>query len=88
MESVTLHLSGSLEQALINSFFLPLAQILSGTLLSIHDSPFPADDQDTVGTSPAPPDPTGKVYCPLFPPPSPCRLSAYLVTDVTKPIGD
>ena len=56
MESVTLHLCGSLEQALINSFFLPLAQILAGTLLSIHDSPFSA---------------AGKVYCPLFPPPPP-----------------
>ena len=56
---------------LINSCFLsPLAQILAETRLSIHDSPFPADDQDTVGTFPAPPDPTGKVYCPLPPPPS------------------
>ncbi|CAH3176786.1 unnamed protein product, partial [Porites evermanni] len=35
-------------------------QILAETRLSIHDSPFPADDQDTVGTFPAPPDPTGK----------------------------
>ena len=56
---------------IINSCFLsPLAaQILAETRLSIHDSPFPADDQDTVGTFPAPPDPTGKVYCPLPSPP-------------------
>ena len=55
---------------LINSWFLlPLAQILVETPLSIHDSPFPADDQDTVATFPAPPDPTGKVY--FSPPPRP-----------------
>ena len=55
---------------LINSwFFLPLAQILADASLSIHDSPFPADDQDIVATFPAPPDPTGKVYCPPPPPP-------------------
>ena len=59
-------LSESLERALINScFHLPLAQIPAETPVSIHDSPFPADDQDTVATFPAPPDPTGKVYCPL-----------------------
>ena len=34
--------------------------------------PFPADEQDTVGsTFPAPPDPTGKVLSPLAPSPSP-----------------
>ena len=59
---------------LINScFLLPLAQIPAETRLSIHYSPFTADEQDTVGTFPAPPDPTGKVSCPLAPPPSvPC----------------
>ena len=57
-------LSESLEQALINScFLLPLAQIPAETRLSIHDSPFFAHEQDTVGTFPAPPDPTGKVSC-------------------------
>ena len=74
---------------LINSWFLlPLAQILAETPpLSIHESPFPTDDQDTVATFPAPPDPTGKVSCPLPPPcPSP-PLPALLITDVTKPIG-
>ena len=57
---------------LINSFFLlPLAQIPAETRLSIHDSPFFADEQDTVRTFPAPADPTGKVSCPpaLFSPP-------------------
>ncbi|CAH3158530.1 unnamed protein product, partial [Porites lobata] len=33
-------------------------QILAETRLNVHDSPFPADAQDTVGTFPAPPDPT------------------------------
>ena len=71
---------------LINSWFLlPLAQILVETPLSIHDSPFPADDQDTVATFPAPPDPTGKVY--FSPPPPPRKFSAFPVTDVTKPVG-
>ena len=78
----------SLEQSLINScFLLPFAQILAEIPLSIHDSPFPADLQDTVGTFPAPPDPTGKVPCPLSPLP-PRKVSAYSVTDVTKRIGD
>ena len=68
-------LSERLEQGLINScFLLPPAQILAETpSLSIHDSPFPADEQDTVGTFPAPPDPNGKVSCALAPPLSvPC----------------
>ena len=82
---------------LINSCFLsPLAQILAETRLSIHDSPFPADDQDTVGTFPVPPDPTGKVYCPRPPPPThthtptpthptpPPQFLALLITDVTN----
>ena len=84
---------------IINSCFLPplAAQILAETRLSIHDSPFPADDQDTVGTFPAPPDPTGKVYCPLPPPPPPPththththptpppQFRALLITDVTN----
>ena len=54
---------------LINScFLLPFAQIPAETRLSIHDSPFFAHEQDTVGTFQAPPDPTGKVSCPLAPP--------------------
>ena len=59
---------------LINScFLLPLAQILAETRLSIHDSPFPADDEDTVERFPAPPDPIGKAYYPLARLPSvPC----------------
>ena len=77
-------LSESLEQALINScFLLPFAQIPAETPLSIRVSPFPADDQDTVGTFPAPPDPTGKVSCPPAP-----QFPAFPITDVTKPIGD
>ena len=66
-------LSESLEQALIIScFLLPLAQTPGETPLSIHNSPFPADDQDTVGrTFSAPPDPTSKVSCPPAPPPLP-----------------
>ena len=71
---------------LINScFLLPLAQILAETRLSIHDSPFPTDDEDTVGTFPAPPDPTGKVSFPLPPSPLPSRIPqflALLITDV------
>ncbi|CAH3184110.1 unnamed protein product [Porites evermanni] len=71
-------LSKSLEQALINScFLLPFAQILAETRLSIDDSPFFAHEQDTVGTFPAPPDPTGKVYCPL-PPQVPSSLPSQL----------
>ena len=84
-------LSESLEQALINScFLLPLEQIPAETPLSIHDLPFPADDQDTLGrTFPAPPDPTGKVSCPPAPPPLPTtEFPAFPVTDVTKPVGD
>ena len=82
-------LSESLEHSLINScFLLPLAQIPAETPLSIHDSPFPADDQDTVRrTFLAPPDPTGKVSCPQPPPPRP-QFPAFPITDVTKPIGD
>ena len=56
-------------------FLLPFAQILAETPpLSIHDSPFPANEQDTVGTFSAPPDPTGEVSCPLAPPLSAPRL--------------
>ena len=89
MESATLHY-----QALINfCFLLPFAQILAETPpLSIHDSPFLADHQDTVGTFKAPPDPTGKVSFPLAlpppPPPPPAKFPASPIIDVTKPIGD
>ena len=73
---------------LINScFILPFAQIPAETRLSIHDSPFFAHEQDTAGTFPAPPDPTGKVSCPTAPR-SPPKFLALLITDVTKPIGD
>ena len=63
------------------------------TRLSIHDSPFLAHEQDTVGLFPAPPDPNGKVSYPpalsLFSPPPPTpQFLALLITDVTKPIGD
>ena len=87
-------LSESLEQALINScFLLLLAQIPAETPLSIHDSPFPTEDQNTVGrTFSAPPDPTGKVSCPAAPPPPfppvPCLPNHRSVTDVTKPVDD
>ena len=83
VESATLHY-----QALINScFLLQFAQILAETgPLSIHDSSFPADHQDTVGTIQAPPDPTGKVYCPLSPPAP--KFPAFPITDVTNRIGD
>ena len=82
-------LSESLEQALINScFLLPLAQIPAETPLSIHDSPFPADDQDTVGrTFSVPPDPTGKVSCPPAPLPAP-QFPALPITDVTEPVDN
>ena len=41
---------------LINScLLLPFVKIPAETLLSIHDSPFPTYDQDSVGTFPAPP---------------------------------
>ena len=61
---------------LINScFLLPLAQIPAETRLSIHDSPFFAHEQDTVGTFSASPDSAGEVSCPpalsLFSPPPP-----------------
>ena len=69
MESVTLHYLKAWNR-LINSCFL--AQIPAETRLSIHDSPFFAHEQDTVGTFPAPPDPTGKV-------------PAFSITYVTKP---
>ena len=91
MESATLHYLKAWNTLISSCFLLPLAQILAETRLSIHDSPFPADDQDTVETFPAPPDPAGKVYCPLSPPPPPPpyprKFSAFPVTDVTKPIG-
>ena len=85
MESATLHC-----QALINScFLLPFAQIPAETRLSIHDSPFFAHEQDTVGTFPAPPDRTGKVSCPTaLSLPHPPQFPAFPITDVTKPIGD
>ena len=72
VESATLHYLKAWNTLISSFFLLPLAQILAETRLSIHDSPFPADDQDTVGTFPAPPDPTGKVSCPPAPllPPS------------------
>ena len=68
MESVTLQYLKAWSR-LINSCFL--AQIPAETRLSIHDSPFFAHEQDTVGTFPAPPYPTGKV-------------PAFLITYVTK----
>ena len=82
-------LSESLEQALINScFLLLLAQIPAETPLSIHDSQFPADDQDTVGrTFSVPPDPTGKVSCPPAPLPAP-QFPALPITDVTEPVDN
>ena len=97
MASATLHYQT--HQLFNSSTHQPLAQILAETRLSIHDSPFPADDQDTVGTFPAPPDPTGKVYCPLPPPHThtphptppppphptpPPQFLALLITDVTN----
>ena len=82
-------LSERLEQGLINScFLLPPAQILAETPpLSIHDSPFPADEQDTVGTFPAPPNRTGKVFLSPTPLPPVPRLPNHR-SSVTKPIGD
>ena len=64
MESATLHYLKAWNRLMNSCFLLPFAQILAETRLSIHDSTFPADQQDTVGTFPAPPDPTGKVSCP------------------------
>ena len=57
---------------------------MAETPLSAHDSTFPAGEQDTVGTFPAPLDPTGKVSCLLAPP----QFPAFPITDVTNPIGD
>ena len=69
-------------------FFSPLAQIPAETRLSIHDSPFFARDQDTVGTFPAPPDPTGKVYCPLPPHPTPPpQFLALLITRLSHTLS-
>ena len=88
VESATLHYLKAWNKLISSCFLLPLSQILAETRLSIHDSPFPADAQDTVGTFPAPPDTAGKVYCPPPPlPPHPRKFSAFPVTDVTKPIG-
>ena len=75
MESATLHYLKARNRLVNFCFLLSFVQILADTPLSIHDSPFPADDQDTVGTFPAPSDPTGKVYCPLAPHPLPPPLS-------------
>ena len=60
-------------------FLLSFVQILADTPLGIHDSPFPANDQDTVAIFPAPSDPTGKVYCPLL---SFVRFPAFLIIAV------
>ena len=87
MESATLHYLKAWNKLISSWFVLSLAQILADTPLSIHDSPFPADDQDTVATFPAPPDPTGKVYCPQALPPHPPPLPSP-ITDRTKLIGD
>ena len=78
VESATLHYLKAWNKLISSCFLLPLSQILAETRLSIHDSPFPADDQDTVETFPAPPDPAGKVYCPLSPPPPPLTLASSL----------
>ena len=82
MESATLHYLKAWNKPISSCFLLSLEQILAETRLNVHDSPFPADAQDTVATFSAPPDPTGKVYCP-----PPRKFSAFPVTDVTKPVG-
>ena len=86
MESATLHYLKAWNKPIRSCFLLSFAQILAETRLNVHDSPFPADAQDTVATFSAPPDRTGKVYGPR-PPLPPCKFSAFPVTDVTKPIG-
>ena len=83
MASVTLHYLKAWIRLINSCVLLPFAQIPAETRLSIRDPPFFAHEQDTVGTFPAPPDPTGKVSCP----PSP-QFPAFPITDVTKPIGD
>ena len=64
VESVTLHYLKAWNRLINSCYRLPLTQFLAETHLSIDDSPFFAHEQDTVGTFPAPPDPTGKVSCP------------------------
>ena len=66
---------------------LSLAQILAESPLSFHDSPFFVHEQDTVGTFPAPPEPTGKVSCPLATPlpsslPSQSHMNTLLLISV------
>ena len=86
MESAILFYLKAWNRLINFCFLLALAQIPAETPLSIHDSPFPVDDQDTVGsTFPAQPDPTGKVFSPLAPPP---QFPAFPITDLTNPIGD
>ena len=88
VESATLHYLKAWNKPISSCFLLSFAQILAETRLNVHDSPFPADAQDTVATFSAPPDPTGKVYGPRPPlPPPPRKFSAFPVTDVTKRIG-
>ena len=69
VESATLHYLKAWNRLINSCVLLPFAQIPAETRLSIHDSPFFAHEQNTVGTFPAPPDPTGKICCP--PPPLP-----------------
>ena len=63
VESATLHYLKAWNKPISSCFLLSLEQILAETRLNVHDSPFPANAQDTVvGTFPAPPDTAGKVY--------------------------
>ena len=88
MENVTLHYLKAWNKLISSCFLLSLAQIPAETPLSIHDSQFPADDQDTVGrTFSVPPDPTGKVSCPPAPLPAP-QFPALPITDVTEPVDN
>ena len=87
MELATLYYLKAWNRLINSCFLLPLAQILAETRLSIHDSPFFAHEQDTVGTFSAPPDPSGKVSRPQAPPPPP-QFPAFPITDVTKAIGE
>ena len=95
MESAILFYLKAWNRLINFCFLLALAQILAENSPpphpprpSIYDSPFPVDEQDTVGsTFPAQPDPTGKVFSPLAPSPPP-QFPAFPITDLTKPIGD
>ena len=77
VESATIHYLKAWNKPISSCFLLSLEQILAETRLNVHDSPFPADAQDTVATFSAPPDRTGKVYGPrppLPPPPPPPQV--------------